>query len=103
MLPGHQTLLIFSLRRGHGRVGPVRPSDVSPSQQARHDELIRRLTGPERGALICGLWAAGRQLAEAGTRARNPGASERLLRWLLTATIYDEATALRLHGPRPSE
>ncbi len=76
------------------------PLDVTPAQQARHDELLRALSEPQRGAVISGLWAAGRQLAEAGVRARNPGASEALVRWLLTAVIYDEATAVRLHGPR---
>ncbi len=78
------------------------PLDVSPAQQARHDALLRKLGDPQRAALVAGLWAAGRQLAEAGVRARNPGASEALVRWLLTATIYDEATAIRLHGNRPT-
>lgn len=77
------------------------PLDVSPAQQARHDELLRGLSEPQRAALVAGLWAAGRQLAEAGVRSRNPGASESLVRWLLTSVIYDEATAVRLHGARP--
>ncbi|MBX7113869.1 MAG: hypothetical protein K1X64_05985 [Myxococcaceae bacterium] len=77
------------------------PLDVTPEQQARHDALWRKLNEPQRAALVAGLWATGRQLAEAGVRARNPLASEALVRWLLTAVIYDEATAQRLHGPRP--
>lgn len=80
----------------------VLPLDVTPAQQARHDELLRALSEPQRAALVAGLWTAGRQLAEAGVRARNPGASEALVRWLLTAVIYDEATAVRLHGTRPA-
>jgi hypothetical protein len=78
------------------------PLDVTPSQQARHDELLQRLSEPQRAALVANLWAAGRQLAEAGVRQRNPGASERLVRWLLTSVIYDKATARRLHGERPA-
>lgn len=78
------------------------PLDVTPAQQARQDELRRRLSEPQRAALFAGLWATGRQLAEAGVRARNPNASEVLVRWLLTALLYDEATSVRLHGPRPS-
>lgn len=77
------------------------PLDVSPEQQARHDALWRKLSEPQRAQLVAGLWATGRQLAEAGVRSRNPQASEALVRWLLTTVIYDEATALRLHGPRP--
>jgi hypothetical protein len=76
--------------------------DVTPAQQARHDELMRRLTEPQRAALFANLWAAGRQLAEAGVRQRNPGASEALVRWLLTSVIYDDATARRLHGEKPA-
>lgn len=79
------------------------PLDVTPAQQARHDEHLRRLSEPQRAALVAGLWATGRQLAEAGVRARNPGASAPLVRWLLTSVIYDEATAARLHGARPAE
>ncbi|MFT3713150.1 MAG: hypothetical protein QM817_36305 [Archangium sp.] len=77
------------------------PLDVTAQQQAKHDELLRRLSEPQKSALVAGLWKAGRQLAEAGVRQRNPGASEALVRWLLTAVIYDEATARRLHGERP--
>jgi hypothetical protein len=75
--------------------------DVTAAQQARHDELLRGLSQPQRFALIAGLWASGRQLAELGVRARHEGASEPLIRWLLTSTIYDDATAVRLHGARP--
>jgi len=85
-----------------GYILPVLPLDVTPAQQARHDVLLRGLSEPQRAALVAGLWAAGRQLAEAGVRARHPGASEPLVRWLLTAVIYDEATAVRLHGTRPA-
>ncbi len=77
------------------------PLDVTPAQQARHDELLRKLNEPQRAALVAGLWAAGRQLAEAGVRARHPGASVALTRWLLTSVLYDEATAVRLHGEKP--
>jgi len=75
--------------------------DVTAAQQARHDELLRRLSQPQRFALVVGLWTTGRQLAELGVRARHPTAIEPLIRWLLTATLYDEPTAVRLHGPRP--
>lgn len=77
------------------------PLDVTNAQLNRQAELLRRLSEPQRSALVAALWKTGRQLAEAGVRARNPGASEALVRWLLTATIYDEATAQRLHGSRP--
>jgi hypothetical protein len=79
----------------------VLPLDVTPAQQRRHDELLRRLSEPQRASLVAGLWSTGRQLAEAGVRARHPSASEALVRWLLTAVIYDEPTALRLHGTKP--
>lgn len=52
------------------------PLDITPDQQARHDELLHRLSEPQRAALVANLWVAGRHLAEAGVRHRNPGASE---------------------------
>lgn len=78
------------------------PLDVTAAQQRRHDELVRRLTPEQRGRLIDDLWRAGRQLAEAGVRDRHPGASEPLVRWLLTELLYGAAVAQRLHGPRPA-
>lgn len=62
---------------------------------------MRDLPTVKKAALIDGLWRAGRQLAEAGIRSRNPGASAPLVRWLLTELLYGEATAVRLHGARP--
>ncbi len=77
------------------------PLDVSASQQRRHDQMLRSLCEPARAALVAGLWKTGRQMAEAGVRARNPGASEPRIRWYLTALLYGEATATRLHGTKP--
>jgi hypothetical protein len=81
----------------------VLPLDVSSQQLDRQAALLRRLSEPARAQLVADLWATGRQLAEAGVRSRNPGASEPLVRWLLTSVIYDEATAVRLHGPRSAQ
>lgn len=78
------------------------PLDVTPAQQRRHDELARRLTTEQRARLIDDLWRTGRQLAEAGVRDRPPGASEPLVRWLLTELLYGAAVAERLYGPRPA-
>jgi hypothetical protein len=50
---------------------PVLPLDVAHALQARHDELLRALSEPPRAALVARLWAAGRQLAEAGVRAKS--------------------------------
>ncbi len=77
------------------------PLDVTPAQQRRHDELIRRLSMEERARLIDNLWRTGRQLAEAGVRERSPGASEALVRWRLTELLYGAPVAERLHGARP--
>lgn len=79
----------------------MQPLDVSGPQLEHQADLLRRLSEPQRSELVAGLWATGRRLADSGVRARNPGASEALVRWLVTALIYGDATALRLHGARP--
>jgi hypothetical protein len=56
--------------------------DTSPDVERRQIEAWRRMTGPEKAALITGLTRAVHQLAAAGVRERHPDASprEQLLR-----------------------
>jgi len=81
----------------------MRPLDVTAEQQRKHDELVRRLSDGEKGAILDGLIESGRQLARIGIKQRHPGATDALVEWLLIENLYGASVALRLRGQRPAQ
>ena len=73
--------------------------DTSREAQARYAELLRALAPEQRLRAAVGLGRATRELAEAGVRARSPGASEAHVRRELVVLLYGEEIALKLFGP----
>ena len=80
----------------------VRPSDTSPTIQARMDAWYRSLSPTERGELLREAWRTGRELQLAGLRARFPQETEAQLelrlaeRWLgpeLFARVMEQRRA----------
>ena len=70
--------------------------DTSPEQQREYFRLLRELT--PRGRLLVASAATRRmrQMALAGVRMRNPGATEAQLRAELTRLLYGPEAALRV-------
>lgn len=102
---GNSAERIIELALRSARVGArlygVNALDVTLTQQARHDQLVRAQSQPERAEAVARLWRTHRQMADLNVRARFPDASPELHRWLVTELIYDTETATRFLGPRP--
>lgn len=76
--------------------------DTAPGPAAHYRERIGRLNGQERLELAARLSEGVRDLARAGLRHRNPGASDEELRWRFAELLYGRATAERLFGTPPA-
>ena len=75
----------------HCVVAPLR--DTSDAAEARYYELLRARTPAERGAILVGLVASVRRLAEASERAAHPAASPREVAARVAARLYGERVA----------
>jgi hypothetical protein len=71
-------------------------ADTSPAATRRYVELLRLRSPSERGAILAGLVASVRRLAESGVRASHPGAPDREVEARVAARIYGLEVAERL-------
>ena len=74
------------------------PSDTSEAATKRYFELLRKRSPVERRAILAGLVASVRKLAESGVRAAYPDASDREVNARVAARIYGSEVAKRLFG-----
>ncbi len=77
--------------------------DTAPEQLARYRARIAAMSVAEKAELTAGLTQATRDLAEAGLRARHPGASEGELRCRFVALLYGRAVAERFFDDVPPD
>lgn len=70
--------------------------DTDPRQIAEYHRLLRALTPEQRLRAACTATQRMRAMAEAGIRARNPGASEATVRLELIRLLYGPEAARRL-------
>jgi len=70
--------------------------DTSEAATRRYFELLRQRSPLEKRAILAGLVASVRRLAESGVRAARPGASEREVQAQVAARIYGVEVANRL-------
>lgn len=77
--------------------------DTAPEALARYRARIGAMSMAEKAELTAGLTQAARDLAEAGLRARHPGASEEELRCRFVALLYGREIAERLFDEVPPD
>lgn len=88
---------------GGGAYAAVVPPDTQPEVLDRYRERLRALGPAGRLAIAVGLGESVRSLAEAGIRARHPGASEGEVRCRLAVRLYGREAAVRLFGKVPED
>jgi hypothetical protein len=77
--------------------------DTAPEVAARYDAMIGALPGERRLAIAAQLTEGARAMAEAGLRARHPGASDAEIRSRFAALLYGRAAAERIFGALPDD
>ena len=70
--------------------------DTAPAQLAEYFRLLRQLTPAERLRAVSAATRRMRMMAEAGIRARAPGASEQAVRRELVRLLYGDDVLARL-------
>ena len=76
-------------------MAPDGKSDTSAKVTRRYFELLRARSHAERGAILAGLNASVRRLAEASVRLAHPRSSEREVEARVAARLYGVAVASR--------
>lgn len=56
------------------------PNDTSDEARRFQDQLYRTMPAHKKFEMVCNAYETGKQLAMAGLRLRNPGASEETIR-----------------------
>lgn len=77
--------------------------DTAPEVLARYRERLAAMSPAEKAELVAGLTQGVRSLAEAGLRARHPGAGEAELRCRLAALLWGREVAERLFHEVPPD
>lgn len=71
-------------------------ADTSEAAARRYFELLRARSPAQRGAILAGLNASVRRLAETSVRLAHPGASDREVAGRVAARLYGVEVAARL-------